>query len=128
MVTEIEIAWLAGLFEDEGTIYLARNGYWRLRIIMSDEDVVRRAHLTAGLGTFRWHGANRKTNLVGFDPANGKEMWDWQVGAQRDVRALLQLLLPFFGQRRSEKAIQAIADIDAWETRHNIRYAKSLAS
>jgi hypothetical protein len=46
-----DIAWVAGVFEREGTIRVRRGNYGaQVSIRMDDEDVIRRIHRTMGFG------------------------------------------------------------------------------
>lgn len=92
-------AWLAGLFEGEGTIHLPKKrGQVQVSIEMNDQDVVKRAHEAAGVGTAR--------------PSRGGRMWTWKVSNGADSITVLKRLLPWLGERRAMRARDAIA---RWE-------------
>lgn len=96
-MTEAQTAWVAGIVEGEGSIsWVGKQGV-RVKVAMTDEDVVRRLLTYTGVGT------------VGgpYDGTN-KPRWSWYVGAKEDVWWLLMALLPWFGERRTARAIEAI--------------------
>lgn len=100
-MTVAELAWLAGLIEGEGA-FTTNNGGHNPRIVMSmtDEDVVRRAHVVSGVG--RVGGPyqqknNRSTTTV------WKPTWRWDVSKTEDALDLMELLYPLMGERRQQK-------------------------
>lgn len=104
-----EIAWLAGLFEGEGSISRKRKPAkgctrtpWVLQMQMTDEDIVRRAHAVAGAG-----------NVTGpYMPKRArKETWTWSVTKRSEVYFVLCMLYPWFGHRRKAKAREALEDL-----------------
>lgn len=108
ILTDAEIAWMAGLFEGEGCIYVLnqKNNYWYLKVTMCDKDVVDRFYELAGCGN------------VKEDPPPKKENWSqsytWLVGDRQNVRRLLLMFLPFLGERRKARALEAIEDFRNW--------------
>lgn len=95
-IVNVDDAWLAGLFEGEGCLYAhASTGTWQVTIAMCDEDVVRRAHAIAGVGTVRWVRPGRE---------NWSPQWRFTTGARDDIHQMLTRLLPYLGERRTEKA------------------------
>lgn len=94
---------MAGLFEGEGCIGTTQN-YCRLYLNMTDEDVVRRLHLLAGMG--------RVFGPYGGEPVNGrprKPYWAWTVRRETQAYALLVAIYPWLGQRRRGRARECIA-------------------
>jgi LAGLIDADG DNA endonuclease family protein len=89
----------AGLFEGEGCITIShsrhRNGKLysqpRLKLNMVDEDVVRRFHKALGIG----HVCDEVPRR-----SNHKHQWSWYVSSKQDVAAALDMLMPWFGERR----------------------------
>ena len=101
----MELAWLAGLIEGEGTLRLraSRHGhpYPAVQVGMTDEDVIRRALAVSGVG-----------HVTGpYTWGRRKPLWLWQVNRQADAAALIMTLYGFFGRRRQE---QARAVLGAW--------------
>lgn len=97
--TNAETAWLAGIYEGEGSCAI-RGSSPRLDITMTDEDVIRKYHDLIGIGNVR------------VRPIRGdyKQCYTWGVGGH-DAVLVLQLLLPWLGQRRTQRANEAI---NAW--------------
>lgn len=103
----IDWAWAAGLFEGEGSIviYQQRANTINpppksviLALAMTDQDVV-----------------NRFVAIVGYGNAHPeklrepyKQSWRWQTGCKREVKRILESFLPLLGDRRREKALEAI--------------------
>lgn len=100
------VAWLAGLFEGEGSISRAsgasRTG-WRLSLTSTDYDVIVTVAQVAGCG--RINGPYRRHNST-------KDFWTWNLAAASDVLAVLQEMHPFLHERRQARADVAIADLD----------------
>lgn len=103
-MTDVELAWLSGLFEGEGTMSYG-NHQVIVRMQMCDEDVIRRAHALAG------------GQVYGPYPPTGmgkRDVWLWQVTKSAQSLDLLRQMLPFFGKRR---AAQVAAVVGRWDTR-----------
>lgn len=101
-----EIAWVAGLFEGEGTLYKnvdKRNGrtYWHLNIRMTDEDVIRKVYELTGMGTF--------TRIDKLYQRATKNLYKWSVTSRLQLAELLPLLIPHMGERRAAKMHEALA-------------------
>jgi hypothetical protein len=96
-----EIAWAAGLFEGEGSIYLtSRDLLPRLRISMTDKDVLDRfcAAVSAGSVAGPYAGNGSKT------PTGRKLMYVWQANGIADCSRILDAFWPYLGERRRAKA------------------------
>lgn len=110
MVRSVDIAWAAGLFEGEGTIgfNLGRYGT-RVRIVpciqMTDRDVIEKLKLVLKVGTV--HGPYLSKNA----PKHHIPCFRWQIGRQSDAIGFLMTILPLLGERRRQRAEDAIA---AW--------------
>ena len=101
-MTDTEVAWTAGLFEGEGCIFQGKPTTILLQLTSTDEDVVRRFATVVGLGNFR----KKKTGpLVNRKP---QYLWGCSTG---DALYLLNRWLPWFGSRRTEKALSAINSV-----------------
>ena len=105
MDKELEVAWAAGLFEGEGCI--TRNlshgkSYRKLSMNMTDKDVMQKFVDIIGYGNL-----NGPYYYSG-DRAHCKPRWQWEIGRKGEVLRALKLLLPYFGERRAEKATEAI--------------------
>lgn len=119
--TESEWAWVAGVFEGEGNFGIVapyvnkttvgRLGHSvgrtkvRLRIQMTDEDIVRRVHELTGVGTL--------TSVVRDDKPHWKEQWCWSCHKEGDVRAMIAILEPWLGERRRAKARECLDALDS---------------
>jgi hypothetical protein len=95
-----ELYWLAGIIEGEGTF--SYPGYCRIKVKMTDEDVVNRCQAVCEVG-----------NVSGphFDRHNPtyKPSWQWSVSDNRDAAALMMTLLPLMGNRRADKIRECLA-------------------
>jgi hypothetical protein len=99
-MTEIEIAWLAGLLEGEGCFFGAHNGKrsrginnsCKVYLSMTDLDVVKKAGGLIGVEV-RSYQPNRP---------NSKMAHRLQIHGDKAV-SLMQAILPFMGERRSKK-------------------------
>lgn len=111
MRPEVAIAWLAGLYEGEGTLVRHRDRgdrsetrAWTLAITMSDEDVIRRAHGLTGMGKVR------ETRY-----SETRTYWRWNVCASGELAEILPRLLPYLGARRAARVRECLAWLEAKE-------------
>lgn len=91
-MNEHEVAWAAGLFEGEGSVYAEdQNGrrYLRFCLTSTDEDVIQRFARIVGVG--KVYGPYAGTN---------KPRYDWRTMKAADGSAAAVLLAPWLGQRR----------------------------
>lgn len=108
-----EIAWAAGLFDGEGTIFASdqlrhKRAHVRLHaaIAMTDEETVRRFHAAVGVGYV--HGPYRAKKK------NWKPKWVWRGGRDKDIRTTLRLLWPWLGTAKRQQAERALARRDEY--------------
>ena len=100
------IAWAAGLFEGEGCISTKHNGngkiYPRLYLKMTDRDVVQKFANTVEYGN------------VNFVPTREgwKDAYAWEISKMTEVRRILDLFLPYFGDRRAHKALDILDSLE----------------
>ena len=96
MTRQEEIAWAAGLFEGEGCLHLSKEGRFHIVLTTTDEDVIKRLHDIMNVGSINFrHSPSRK---------NRKPHWTWGVYNRDDVIQVLNLMMPYFGERRTEAA------------------------
>src|SRR5690242_18360085 len=100
MMTETEIAWLAGLLEGEGCFTLAnkKTGQPAVTINMTDRDVIERAAALMGA----------KNVLI-----KKREKPHWKTAFVAQIRGykaekVMSIVLPHMGARRSSKIIENI--------------------
>ncbi|WIC90184.1 LAGLIDADG endonuclease [Arthrobacter phage VroomVroom] len=90
-----DLLWLAGLLEGEGSFDAHRGKYPRVRLAMTDRDVVGRA------------ASLMDTKLrLSLHPAPNKATWHSEISGAR-AAAIMREILPFMGARRSQR----IADV-----------------
>jgi hypothetical protein len=95
-----DIAWAAGLFEGEGTLFLTgQTGSPCAALSMTDEDVVRRFAGVVGSG--------RVSKVIDPRPRH-KPLWTWRLGTKEDIGALIELFHPYLGERRRAKADEVL--------------------
>jgi hypothetical protein len=99
-LSEMEIAWLAGLFEGEGTIVIRHRKFVRLVIGMTDRDVIERVDALVPMP----NGPRRKTG----EKAHYKDQFIWYAQRAPIVESLLNAMLPWLGDRRRARAIEAL--------------------
>jgi hypothetical protein len=95
-------AWMAGLFEGEGSISISKKkGYCYLQLVSTDEDVLYKfARLAA---------CKNKITYCPRRPHQTKDAYKWQVGNREDVTRLLETWMPFLGDRRRAKANEVLS-------------------
>ncbi|UIW13445.1 LAGLIDADG endonuclease [Arthrobacter phage Amyev] len=95
--TRDDLLWLAGLLEGEGTFDAHRGKYPRIRLAMTDRDIVGRA---ASL-------MDSKIRLS-LHAAPAKPTWHTELSGER-AAAIMRQILPFMGTRRSGKIAEVLA-------------------
>lgn len=91
-----DVVWLAGLLEGEGTFDLHRGKYPRVRVAMTDRDVVGRAATLLGARV-----------RLSLKPSPYKSTWHAEVSGAKAV-AVMEAVLPFMGSRRSGKIAEIL--------------------
>lgn len=95
--TREETIWLAGLLEGEGSFDAHRGKYPRIRLAMTDRDVVGRA------------ASLMDTKLrLSLHPAPAQPTWHAEVSGARAAE-IMREILPFMGTRRSGKIAAVLA-------------------
>lgn len=94
--THDDLVWLAGLLEGEGTFDLHRDRYPRIRVGMTDRDVVGRAASLMG------SRIRMSISTVGH-----KATFHAEISGDR-ARAIMWALLPYMGARRSAKIAEIL--------------------
>ena len=99
-----ELAWAAGIFEGEGSINIIPNrpSCASLQVAMTDLDILVR--LQDIFGGYIYEKKKQKTHH--------KKSWTWQLTRKADVYATLEKLLPWFGERRSFRALNVLDHLD----------------
>lgn len=99
----VDLAWVAGLIEGEGSVYtkyVKGRPYPGIRVGMTDEDVVRRLHSLVPGSTIT--GPHEPTTAWGRKP-----WWLWYAQRQAVAAGLLMSIYPLMGQRR-QQSIQSV--------------------
>lgn len=106
--SEAEIAWFAGLFEGEGCIYIDDKGKVRLTVRMTDLDIIERVNAMFPCSKIQ------VVNAPPRDPGGAvpKTAYAWNINKRTEVRDILKLILPWLGERRSLKAMEALNILD----------------
>ena len=104
--TESDVAWAAGLFEGEGCFNAyRRQSKWgvQVRLAMADRDVVERFAQIVGVGGV--HPVSRAKQ------EHWKPLFEWYIQSGPGVIRVIDMLSPWFGTRRSERAreVRAVA-------------------
>jgi hypothetical protein len=98
--SETDVFWLAGLLEGEGAFDAHRGRYPRIRLAMTDRDVVGRA---ASL-------MDTKIRLA-LHPAPAKPTWHSEISGPRAAE-IMREILPHMGARRSAKIAEILAAVE----------------
>lgn len=99
LLTPMEIGWLAGIVEGEGSITWQNKTSVALRVSMTDRDVVERLLTLTGVGTFREIPPRRDVC---------KTQWAWNVNKCDDVEFILTTIRPLMGERRGARIDAAL--------------------
>ena len=92
-------AWLAGLYEGEGSLFGFSNSRTAgaLRIGMTDEDVIHRCREVMGVGHVTGPREQRPPR---------KPIWTWSVYQRSDLLMVVEAILPYLGERRRQRVIE----------------------
>ncbi|WGH21383.1 LAGLIDADG endonuclease [Arthrobacter phage Emotion] len=94
-----DLLWLAGLLEGEGSFDAHRGKYPRIRLAMTDRDIVGRA------------ASLMDTKLrLSLHPAPNKATWHSEISGGR-AAAIMREILPFMGARRSSKIAEILGTV-----------------
>lgn len=105
-INEIDLAWVAGLLEGEGSFCIAKkkdrpSNYPIITCNMTDLDVIERLRGITGVGS-----------IVSIQPpGNTKRQYRWRVARHNDCFVLAGLLYPYMGTRR-RKQIEELLKLD----------------
>jgi hypothetical protein len=102
--TQADLIWLAGLLEGEGTFDSHRGKYPRVRLAMTDRDVVGRAASLMDTGI-----------RLSLHRAPNQPTWHAEISGARAAE-IMTALLPYMGNRRSGK-IASILGAYEFETK-----------
>lgn len=98
-MSPVNIAWVAGIVEGEGWIgHDKRSVTPKIKVHMTDEDVVRRLHSVTGIGKV-------------YGPIvlpSGKDSYVWRVERPDHAAGLLMTLSAFLGERRFKRAKETL--------------------
>lgn len=97
-MTNTQIAWLAGLLEGEGCFQFTKNNSPKFTIRMTDEDVIRRVGRMLSVTVLL---EQKYKSHLGIKPT-----WCVHVYGEPALK-IMRLVLPYTGERRSEK-IQSV--------------------
>lgn len=97
LVSETDLAWLCGVLEGEGSFDAHRGKYPRIRIGMTDRDVVGRAAMLMGASV-----------RLSLRKAPAKPIWNTEVQGPR-AAAIMQMVLPYMGARRSARIAEVLS-------------------
>lgn len=100
-----QIAWVAGLFEGEGsaTLGLPRSGSGRqrrLQIANTERDIVERAKDILGVGTIQVDDGPAR---MGYKP----ELF-WSISSWLEIEMVIGQIFPFLGQRRTASVVRLL--------------------
>jgi hypothetical protein len=95
-----EAAWLAGILEGEGSFI--STSYCSLQVTMTDRDII--ARLVAITGVGRVH--ERRAQNPHHKPSQL-----WVVARHEQIRQLIEAVLPWLGERRSEAALRLLKKV-----------------
>lgn len=106
LADKFDVVWLAGLLEGEGTFDLHRGKYPRVRLAMTDRDIVGRAATLMGCRV-----------RLSMKPAPYAATWHAEIQGAK-ASEVMRAVLPYMGSRRSGKiaAILGTAELGTTQT------------
>ena len=112
MSVEADIAWAAGIFEGEGTVYVhvrkhkVRDYLTAMAAVdMTDGDIVNRFFETIKMGTC--YGPYPRYGIL-KDGGKGKDRFRWTARKREEVEELFLLFSPYLGERRTQQFIDVL--------------------
>jgi hypothetical protein len=93
-MSEVWIAWVAGLLEGEGTFVRRGDKKLAISVHMTDRDIIERLQFVTGVGRVRACKKQREHH---------KPSWRWTVASSKRAKELAMLVYPWLGKRRREK-------------------------
>lgn len=94
-----DLAWLAGLFEGEGSFSLLQANTYpipRAKVSCTDKDVIEKIYRIVGFGSF-----------FEAPQANGYKMqWQWQTASFEGFQAFVAMIWPWLCSRRQARATE----------------------
>jgi hypothetical protein len=102
-MSDVEISWVAGLLEGEGSFGLGAiksTGVRQIRIScsMTDEDTIQRLMMLTGGGNYNLEGRRDPRRVE-----RSKPLYCWVIGKRADALELMRSIRPYMGQRRGAK-------------------------
>lgn len=116
-LTDLELGWVAGLYEGEGTAVLGTYKYTRkdtgevillgarVSISMTDRDVIERLEAL-------WPCTNGVYLRLKTEKPHYKTQYVWRIGRREHVAAFLRAVLPYLGERRREQAVKVLSYVE----------------
>lgn len=102
-LTDVQVAYLAGIYEGEGSCAITSGRAIRVEIVMTDQDVIHNIRNITGLGSVK---------SVAPRAEKHKTAYRWSIGS-KDAVLFLEAIYPWLGQRRGDRALDAINN---WKT------------
>lgn len=97
-MTPEDVAWVAGLFEGEGCVFLQFGRYPQLIVQMTDRDVIERLARIVGNG-----------NITTPTPRPGtKQLYRWTKQGREFVETFYNYVGPWLGERRNQQFLKAL--------------------
>ena len=100
LMKDTDKAWLAGLFEGEGCITTGSNCV-QIKIVMTDKDVIEKVDILFPSSS----GVKQFKNTEGL---GNKKLYIWRITKGDYVKKFINIILPWLGKRRKEKALWAL--------------------
>lgn len=101
-MSQVDIAWAAGLIEGEGSFSCSRRNRPFIQIQMCDKDVLEQIQQRTGMGNVT--GPYAGSQGLGVGPR--KPTYSWKVYKQRDVWRLLLAIAPLLSERRRARIME----------------------
>ncbi len=96
-----DVAWFAGLFEGEGCFSIEKNGGVKLTVGMTDKDIIDRIR----------EMFPKCSNMKPIQPKPVRDSYNtpkiryvWRVSKPDEVKRIVELIMPWLGERRKAKA------------------------
>jgi hypothetical protein len=109
-----QLAWAAGLFDGEGSVYLAKHrshaGYFRLEAAITQSDPSAMPHVLTRFKTATSLGFCKGPYRA---PPGNDPVYRWKLYRGPDIQRMVEMLRPWLGEVKRDQADRAIALVSA---------------
>lgn len=122
MHSQVDIGWIAGIIDGEGSITFSRHGKWRrpaLSVSSTDVEIIQR--LKELLGGGYWKAKVERKNRPKYKP-----QWVWKLNGSKQVLKVLELIEPVLRCPKKKSRAKFLLENYAKNTPRNGYYTEEM--